>query len=86
VKAPPAERDNLNPDPTFLQEICESTGGKLLKKGELNEFLKEKFSNKSTQVVKAETVWQPSWMKWFMPIIVLCILNEFPTSNITLQE
>jgi len=74
VKAPPSEMDNLNPDPEFLRELCESTGGRLLTKKELPAFLKEKFSNQTTETVKAETVWQPSWMKWFMPIIVLLIL------------
>lgn len=74
VKAPPAEMDNLNPDPDFLSELCESTGGKLLTTAELPSFLKEQFGNETQSKVKAEVVWKSSWMQWFMPIIVLIIL------------
>ena len=74
VKSPPTETDNLDPDPHFLAELCKSTGGKLLTEEELPALLDELFSNTSTHTVKAESVWQPSWMQWFMPIIVLIIL------------
>lgn len=74
VKAPPAEMDNLNPDPDFLSELCESTGGKLLTSDELPSFLKEQFGSERQSTVKAEVVWKSSWMHWFMPIIVLLIL------------
>jgi len=74
VKAPPTEMDNLNPDPDFLRELCESTGGKLLTSEELPAFLKEQLGSKSKSTMKAEVVWQSSWMQWFMPIIVLLIL------------
>ncbi len=74
VKAPPTEMDNLNPDPDYLSELCESTGGRLLTVEELPTFLKQQFSQQSTRIVKSETVWESSWMKWFIPIIVLLIL------------
>lgn len=74
VTAPPAEMDNLNPDPDFLRELCESTGGRLLTSEELPVFLKEQFGSQSKSTMKAEVVWQSSWMQWFVPIIVLVIL------------
>jgi hypothetical protein len=74
VKAPPTEMDNLNPDPDFLRDLCESTGGKLLTEEELPAFLKEQFDAENKNIVEAEIVWKSSWMQWFMPIIVLIIL------------
>jgi hypothetical protein len=74
VKAPPTEMDNLDPDPDFLSELCESTGGKVLTIEALPAFLKEQFGSKNKSTPKAEVIWQSSWMKWFMPIIVLLIL------------
>ncbi len=74
VNAPPSEMDNLDPDPVFLEELCESTGGKLLTKEELPAFLKELFSNNSTSLAKTETIWQSSWLRWFVPLIILLLL------------
>lgn len=74
VKAPPTEMDNLNPDPEFLSELCESTGGKLLTEEELPAFLKQQFGSENKDTVEAEIVWESSWMQWFTPIIVLIIL------------
>ena len=74
VNAPPSEMDSLNPDPVFLAELCESTGGKLLTQEELPAFLEQQFSKKNTSLTKAETIWQSSWLRWFVPIIILSLL------------
>ena len=74
VKSPPSEQDNLNPDPDFLSELCKATGGKIISPEQLPEFLEQQFSNNESRTVKAESIWKPSWLRWFMPIIVLLIL------------
>jgi len=74
VNAPPTEMDDLNPDPVFLAELCESTGGKLLTIQELPTFLAEQFSNNSISKAKTETIWQSSWLQWFVPLIILGLL------------
>ncbi len=74
VKAPPTEQDNLNPDPVFLSELCESTGGRVIDESELTTFLNEMFSQKSHHEAKSESIWKSSWLLWFVPIIILFIL------------
>ena len=74
VNAPPTEMDDLNPDPVFLAELCESTGGKLLTIQELPTFLAEQFSNNNISKAKTETIWQSSWLQWFVPLIILGLL------------
>ncbi|MGJ8657428.1 MAG: hypothetical protein ACSHX6_13345 [Akkermansiaceae bacterium] len=75
VNKPPTEMDNLNPDPTFLKELCESTGGKILTPEEFPTFITNQFSTQNTQISKTETIWQSSWLKWFTPLILLTLLS-----------
>jgi len=74
VKAPPSEMDNLNPDPKFLRELCESTGGKLIQATEIADFVEKKFGDQEKDVVETDVIWKSSWMQWFVPIILLFIL------------
>ncbi len=74
VKSPVTEADNLNPDPEYLRDLCESTGGKLLEVDELGVFLEQKFGDKELISEAVDTVWRSSWMKWFVAILVLLIL------------
>ncbi|SHI87194.1 Uncharacterized membrane protein [Rubritalea squalenifaciens DSM 18772] len=72
--SPPNEKDNLNPDPVFLRELVESTGGKIIHPSELETFLTEAFSDQERIEVEANLIWQPAWAKWFPPLIILSLL------------
>lgn len=75
VSSPPAEKDNMNPDPVFLKDLVESTGGKIIQPAELDAFLKEAFSDKERIKKEANMIWQPAWAQWFPPLIILALLT-----------
>jgi len=61
VPAPPGEQDDLSPDPAFLSALAEATGGKSVKPGDLDAFLKETLHSTAPATIESGAVWQPAW-------------------------
>ena len=70
VPAPPAESDHLGADPDFLRQLAESTGGRLLEPAELPAFLKSAFTPEAPAARSAGAVWQPSWTRWPLALLI----------------
>lgn len=70
VPAPPAEGDNLAPDPAFLETLAASTGGQRLTPEALPGFLKQAFTPEPPTARDAGAVWQPSWSHWSIALLI----------------
>jgi len=70
VPAPPAEGDNLEADPAFLDRLAKATGGNLLASQELPAFLDQAFAPEPPASAAGGAVWEPSWSKWPLAILL----------------
>jgi hypothetical protein len=70
VPAPPAEADDLSPDPDLLESLARATGGSALRPGDLPAFLTAKLVQQPPTSQDAGAIWQASWR---MPFVALAI-------------
>lgn len=74
VNTPPSEMDELNADRGFLQRFTAATGGQVIEAGGLSDFLAETLRPEAPDALDRGVYWQPSWLRWFIPPILLAIL------------
>ncbi len=61
VPAPPAEQDDLSPNPVFLANLAQATGGKSVAPADFGAFLKENLHTTAPATLESGAVWQPAW-------------------------
>ena len=71
VPAPVSESDNLSADPAFLSELAAASGGKLVSATEYDSFLETAFTPAAPTSRTSGAVWQASWVKWPLAILLL---------------
>ncbi|MBK1829234.1 hypothetical protein JIN77_00710 [Verrucomicrobiaceae bacterium R5-34] len=78
VLPPPSEMDELSADAGFLKVFSESTGGQLLASADLPDFLSTALLPEARESRDQGVEWKSSWMRWFMPILVIvCLALEW---------
>lgn len=75
VPAPLKESDNLSPDPEFLEQLATATDGSLLTATSLESFLSSTFAPIPPSANTAGAIWQPSWLKWPLALLILLPLT-----------
>jgi hypothetical protein len=70
VPEPLAESDNLSADPEFLASLATSTGGTLITEDTYDTFLKNAFTPAPPSARTAGAIWQPSWLKWPLALLI----------------
>lgn len=68
VPAAPGEMDDLSPDPAFLAQLSESTGGQVIAPTQFAAFLQERLHATAPATIESGAVWQPSWDKAWVAI------------------
>lgn len=68
VPAPPQESDDLTPDPSFLAQISETTGGQTIDSSQIESFLKTHLHSRPPATLESGAVWQPAWNHVFIAI------------------
>ncbi|MFD0895223.1 hypothetical protein KBB96_00305 [Luteolibacter ambystomatis] len=61
VPAPPAEGDDLSPDPAFLAALSTNTGGQSIDPTRFDTFLREHLHTAPPSTIESGAVWQPAW-------------------------
>jgi len=70
VPAPPAEQDDLSPDPGFLASLSQATGGESVVPANFDAFIKGALHPTAPATLEAGAVWQPAWSNVW---IALCL-------------
>ena len=74
VEQPPSEMDELSSDPGFLDRLTTATGGRLIQPSALTAFLDQTIRQGSPDSRDLGVFWSSSWMKWFIPPILIILL------------
>jgi len=61
VPSPPSERDDLTPDPAFLERLADATGGKSIAPDAFEAFLDEYVKSTPPATREGGAVWKASW-------------------------
>ena len=72
VPHPPAESDDLSPDPDFLTRIAKATGGTTITPANLPTFLQKNITAQAPATLESGAIWQPAWNH--TPIAILITL------------
>lgn len=74
VPAPPAENDDLSPDPAFLAELAAATGGESLTPETFAGFLTKHVTALPPATRESGAVWQPAWKTAATAILIALLL------------
>jgi hypothetical protein len=61
VPSPPREQDDLSPDPAFLTNLAQATGGKSVTPANFDTFLKDTLHATAPATLESGAIWQPAW-------------------------
>jgi len=76
VPLPPAEADDLSPDPDFLRELAESTGGQAVRAAEFETLLKSQLVTQPPATKESGAIWKSSWSHAPLAILIGCLLSS----------
>jgi hypothetical protein len=75
VPQPPAESDDLSPDPEFLERIATATGGTTLRPTDLAEFLEKHIAAETPATFESGAVWQPAWNHAAIALLIAALFS-----------
>lgn len=73
VTAPPGEKDNLDPDPAFLQKLADNSGGRVISAKDIASVIRELEPEKRT-LDESNARWIPLWSRGWL---LACVLGLF---------
>ncbi len=74
MPAPPEETDDLSPDPAFLTELAQSTGGQSLDPTTFPAFLKSHLIKNPPVTRDTGAIWKPSWNSAPIALLISALL------------
>jgi hypothetical protein len=69
VLAPPAESDDLRPDPDTLATLARDSGGKVWTLDQLDD-LAAQFWQRDPAAVRGKPRWDPLWSRWWVALLI----------------
>jgi len=76
VPLPPAEADDLSPDPDFLADLAESTGGQAVNSDGFEALLKNHMITLPPATRESGAIWKSSWNHAPLAILIACLLSS----------
>ena len=79
VEAPPAEGDDVNPDPDYLARLAEASGGSVVTAQELDAAMERREAEaREPRDAGAQAVWVPRWDRgWLLAVILAALATEW---------
>ena len=79
VEAPPAEGDDVNPDPDYLARLAEASGGSVVTAHELVAAMARREAEaREPRDAGAQAVWVPLWDRgWLLVVIMAALATEW---------
>ncbi len=74
VPAPPAESDDLSPNPEYLQSITAAAGGSVIAPEQFEAFLRERLETAPPVSRESGAVWRPIWQSWIYAAAITLLL------------
>ena len=74
VPAPPAESDDLSPDPEFLNILSQATGGQTIEAKDFESFLQTEFSPAPPTSQESGAIWKSSWNHPAIALLIAALL------------
>jgi hypothetical protein len=74
VPAPPAESDDLSPNPEFLTALSQATGGQSIQPKDFPAFLKSELSPTPPASQESGAIWQSSWNHPLIALLIAALL------------
>jgi hypothetical protein len=76
VPVPPAESDDVSPDPDFLVDLAEATGGQAVNAPGFSDFLKSHLIAPPPATRDSGAVWKPMWSRAPFAILIGFLLSS----------
>lgn len=76
VPLPPAEDDDLSPDPQFMEILAEVTGGQSVTPEGFSPFLRDHLTRQPPATRESGAVWEASWMRAPLALLIACLLSS----------
>lgn len=74
VPPPPAETDDLSPDPEFLTTLAQATGGSSLSPDTFPDFLQSTLTKTPPATIDSGAVWKSSWNHPLIALLIAALL------------
>lgn len=76
VPPPPAESDDLSPDPDFLTDLAAATGGESMARQGFGAFLAGHLTANPPATRDAGAVWEPAWDSAVVALVIALLLSS----------
>ena len=75
VPIPPAETDDLSPDPAFLSDLAAATGGEIITSASFPDFLTKHLTATPPVSRASGAIWKPSWHSAPIALLIALLLS-----------